>query len=68
MNPPREPTIDNLINHYEGLIVHDRKMVMLFGEYKDSEMSKAKKRTLKQDKLILGALKCAKANGYTGED
>ena len=68
MNLPREPTIDNLINHYEGLIVHDRKMVMLFGENKDSEMSEAKKRTLKQDKLILGALKCAKANGYTGED
>lgn len=27
-----------------------------------------KQRTLAQDKMILGALKCAKANGYSGEE
>ena len=64
----REVTLDKLINLYEGLVVCDRKQVMLYGEFKDEEMSELKKRCLKQDKMILGALKCAKANGYSGED
>ena len=29
---------------------------------------KIKKRTLAQDTMILGALRCAKANGFTGEE
>ena len=61
-------TLDKLINLYEGQVVLDRKQVMLYGEFKDDEMSELKKRCLKQDKMILSALKCAKVNGYTGEE
>lgn len=64
----REVTLDKLINLYEGLVVTDRKSVMLCGEFKDDAMSELKKRCLKQDKMTLGALKCAKMHGYSGED
>ncbi|MEI3305790.1 MAG: hypothetical protein V8R40_07035 [Dysosmobacter sp.] len=64
----REVTLDKLINLYEGIVVHDRKQLI---EWKDScgiPLYEMKQRTLAQDKMILGALKCAKANGYSGEE
>lgn len=68
MNTPKNVTLDNLINLYEGLVVEDKHRLALFEKYKDGEMGACKRRTLKRDKMILGALKCAKANGFTGED
>ncbi len=53
-------TLDNLIMEFEGIVVMDRKQVLMGDE--------SKRNKLKQDKLILGALKCAKANGFTGEE
>jgi len=53
-------TLDNLIMEFEGIVVMDRKQVLMGDE--------SKRNKLKQDKLILGALKCAKANGFVGEE
>lgn len=63
----REVTLDNLINLYEGLVVHDRKQLIEWKDHCGIPLYEMKQRTLAQDKMILGALKCAKANGYSGE-
>lgn len=56
-------TMDRLINLYEGKVVHDRTNIQRhFDAPADYE------RELAQDKMILGALKCAKLYGYTGEE
>ena len=64
----REVTLDNLINLYEGIVVHDRKQLIEWKDHCGIPLYEMKKRTLAQDKMILGALKCAKANGYSGEE
>ena len=64
----REVTLDNLINLYEGLVVHDRKQLIEWKDHCGIPLYEMKQRTLAQDKMILGALKCAKANGYSGEE
>ena len=63
-----EVTLDKLINLYEGIVVQDKKMIELFEPVSDSVIYGMKLRVLDQDKMILGALKCAKANGFTGEE
>lgn len=63
----REVTLDKLINRYEGLVVHDRKQLIEWKDHCGIPLYEMKQRTLAQDKMILGALKCAKANGYSGE-
>lgn len=63
----REVTLDKLINLYEGLVVHDRKQLIELKDHCGIPLYEMKQRTLAQDKMILGALKCAKANGYSGE-
>lgn len=63
----REVTQDKLINLYEGLVVHDRKQLIEWKDHCGIPLYEMKQRTLAQDKMILGALKCAKANGYSGE-
>lgn len=56
-------TLDRLINLYEGKVVHDRVNIQRhFDAPADYE------RELAKDKMILGALKCAKLYGYTGEE
>lgn len=62
-----EVTLDKLINLYEGILVQDKKMIELFEPVSDSGIYGMKLRVLDQDRMILGALKCAKANGYSGE-
>ena len=62
----REVTQDKLINLYEGLVVHDRKQLIEWKDHCGIPLYEMKQRTLAQDKMILGALKCAKANGYSG--
>lgn len=63
----REVTLDKLINLYEGLVVHDRKQLIEWKDHCGIPLYEMKQRKLAQDKMILGALKCAKANGYSGE-
>ena len=63
----REVTLDKLINLDEGLVVHDRKQLIEWKDHCGIPLYEMKQRTLAQDKMILGALKCAKANGYSGE-
>ena len=62
----REVTLDKLINLYEGIVVHDRKQLIEWKDHCGIPLYEMKKRTLAQDNMILGALKCAKANGYSG--
>lgn len=64
----REVTLDKLINLYEGIVVHDRKLLIEWKDHCGIPLYEMKQRTLAQDKMILGALKCAKANGYSGEE
>ena len=63
-----EVTLDKLINLYEGIVVHDRKQLIEWKDHCGIPLYEMKQRTLAQDKMILGALKCAKANGYSGEE
>lgn len=63
----REVTLNKLINLYEGIVVHDRKQLIEWKDHCGIPLYEMKQRTLAQDKMILGALKCAKANGYSGE-
>lgn len=64
----REVTLDKLINLYEGIVVHDRKQLIEWKDHCGIPLYEMKQRTLAQDKMILDALKCAKANGYSGEE
>ena len=64
----KEVTLDKLLNLYEGLVVHDRKQLIEWRGHGRTPLYEIKERTLAQDKMILGALKCAKANGYSGEE
>ena len=64
----REVTLDNLINLYKDIVVHDRKQLIEWKDHCGIPLYEMKQRTLAQDKMILGALKCAKANGYSGEE
>ena len=64
----REVTLDKLINLYEGIVVHDRKQLIEWKDHCGIPLYEMKQRTLAQDRMILGALKCAKANGYSGEE
>ena len=64
----REVTLDKLINLYEGIVVHDRKQLIEWKDHCGIPLYEMKQRTLAQDKMIFGALKCAKANGYSGEE
>ena len=64
----REVTLDKLINLYEGIVAHDRKQLIEWKDHCGIPLYEMKQRTLAQDKMILGALKCAKANGYSGEE
>lgn len=60
----KEITLDKLINLYEGIIVRDRVNI----DRHDGREADIYRKALAQDKMILGALKCAKANGYSGEE
>ena len=67
MQTLKDLTLDKLINLYEGVVVHDRKQIEEWDGHRETPIYEIKQRTLAQDKMILGALKCVKANGFTGE-
>ena len=64
----KEITLDKVINLYEGVVVHDKQQLIEWDAHRRTPIYDLKKRTLVQDKMILGALKCARANGYSGEE
>ena len=61
-------TLDKLINLYVGIVTHDKKQLIEWDDHRRTPLYELKERTLAQDKMILGALKCARANGYSGEE
>lgn len=61
-------TLDKLINLYVGIVTHDKKQLIEWDDHRRTPLYELKKRTLAQDIMILGALRCAKANGFTGEE
>lgn len=67
MQTLKDLTLNKLINLYEGVVVHDRKQLMEWDRHRGTPLYEIKQRTLAQDKMILGALKCARENGFTGE-
>ena len=61
-------TLDKLINLYVGIVTHDKKQLIEWDDHRRTPLYELKQRTLAQDTMILGALRCAKANGFTGEE
>lgn len=59
--------IDDVISVYVGKVVSDKVHLERHGGIKDWLVRDYEKQ-LVQDELVLRALKCAKANGFTGED
>lgn len=64
----KELTLDKLINLYAGIVVHDKKQLIEWDDHQRTPLYELKQRTYEQDRMILGALRCAKANGFTGEE
>ena len=60
-------TLDKLINLYVGVVTHDKKQLIEWDAHRGTPLYELKQITLAQDTMILGALQCAKANGFTGE-
>ena len=58
----------DILDNNESIVVHDRKQLIEWKDHCGIPLYEMKKRTLAQDNMILGALKCAKANGYSGEE
>nr|DAM75009.1 MAG TPA: hypothetical protein [Caudoviricetes sp.] len=64
----KEVTLDKLINLYTGIVVHDKKQLIEWDDHRKTPLYELKQRTLAQDTMILGALRCARENGFTGEE
>lgn len=64
----KEVTLDKLINLYAGIVVHDKQQLIEWDSHRRTPLYELKRRTLAQDRMILGALRCAKENGFTGEE
>lgn len=60
-------TLEGTISLYEGIIVRDRKRVVMAQNGYPSELERHK-RDMARDQLILGALKFAARHGYSGEE
>ena len=57
-------SIDDVISYYVGRVVRDKKA--LLEEPVPNDTSR-RERELQRDQMVLGALRCAKANGFIGE-
>lgn len=53
--------VDDVISHYVGVVVRDKQAV-------ERSPGKGHERELERDRIVLAALRCAKANGFCGED
>jgi hypothetical protein len=56
--------IDDVISYYIGKVVRDKRNLIGSGPV---STSRSREKELERDLLILNALRCAKANGFTGE-
>ena len=61
-------SIDKLVNLYEGIVVEDKKTLIEWDAHRGTPTYEMHQRSYNQDKMVLGALKCARAAGYTGEE
>lgn len=59
--------IDDVISEYVGKVVRNKKRVLEAPICSAGIPRHVYEKELQRDTLILGALKCAKANGYSGE-
>lgn len=57
-------SIDDVISYYIGRVVRDKKAIL--EEPVSGGISRHEKE-LQRDQMVLGALRCAKANGFVGE-
>lgn len=60
--------IDDVISYYEGNVVRDRKRVLTASPISEGVPRAVYEKELKRHSLVLQALKCAKDNGFIGED
>lgn len=60
-------SVDDVISYYAGRVVYHRKKVKITPECSEGIPCSVYEKELKRDQIILGALKCAKANGFAGE-
>lgn len=58
--------VDDVISHYVGKVVADKVHIQRHAGIKDW-LVEGYKKELERDELVLAALKCAKAIGFTGE-
>lgn len=57
-------SVDDVISYYIGRVVRDKKAIL--EESVSGGISRHEKE-LQRDQMVLGALRCAKANGFVGE-
>lgn len=53
--------VDDVISYYVGMVVRDKKAI-------ERSPGEGHERELERDRIVLAALRCAKANGFCGED
>lgn len=53
--------VDDVISYYVGMVVRDKKAV-------ERSPGEGHERELERDQIVLAGLRCAKANGFSGED
>lgn len=59
--------IDDVISLYVGKVTSDKKRIAVAPEYTVGVPRSTYQKELERDSIVLSALKCAKANGFTGE-
>lgn len=60
--------VDDVISYYVGRVVRDKKYVQNTSVCSEGVTRSVYERELERDQIVLAALRCAKANGFCGED
>lgn len=60
--------VDDVISHYIGKVVRDKKNVEKTPVCSEGVTRSVYERELERDRIVLAGLRCAKANGFSGED
>ena len=63
----KELTIDTVISQYVGKVTTDKERILKAPVYSAGIPRHVYEEELRRDEMILGALKCAKAHGFSGE-
>lgn len=53
--------VDDVISYYVGRVVRDKQAI-------ERSPGEGHERELERDRIVLAGLRCAKANGFSGED